>query len=127
MDASPEAQWKGMRQTVALPSYQTFCLLGKVGSYAFACPFRNGGEGGGNILWIWKIKKGKLVQIVSNLNKERINDNTKLMAPVDTQKITHFFCALFKNHGVSCGIKEILTNGEGPICDSKPKPFNLGR
>ena len=54
----------------------------------FCMPVQNWGEGGGNILWSWKIQKGKLVQIVRNLNKERINDNTKLMAPVDTQKIT---------------------------------------
>ena len=43
---------------------------------------------GGDILLSWKIQKGKLVQIVRNLNKERIDDNTKLMPPVDTQKIT---------------------------------------
>ena len=31
-----------------------------------------------------------------------------------------------KNHGVSCGIKKLLTNGEGPINDKKSKLFNLG-
>ena len=32
-----------------------------------------------------------------------------------------------KNHGISLGIKKILTNGEGPIRDTKPETFNTGR
>ena len=32
-----------------------------------------------------------------------------------------------KNHGVSRGIKKLLTNGECPIRDSKSKLLNVGR
>ena len=33
---------------------------------------------------------------------------------------------VLNNHGVSRGIGKLLTDGEGPIRDSKPKLFNLG-
>ena len=42
-----------------------------------------------------------------------------------TLSITNFI--LIENHGVSHGIKPPLTNGEGKICESKPKHFNIGR
>ena len=55
-----------------------------------------------------------------------IDDDMKSIESTWEFKLKKFLGRL-KKYGVSRGIKILLTNGEGPIRDTKLKLFNLGR
>ena len=44
------------------------------------------------------------------------------------ESVSHkLYSPIIESHSVSRGIKEVLTNGEGPISDTNLKAFNLER
>ena len=58
---------------------------------------------GGHILWRWWRWKGRLDKIVKKWNEERINDNIKLIPPIDIHKnIVCLLCLI--NFSVTCWV-----------------------